>query len=206
MESAGRLSGLWRGQCTVIRPSYIVLEYLRFFFFQAEDGIRDVERSRGLGDVYKRQYQRRVHGDCWPYVSQRGTPYVCPNFCYKNFHQPFKTTKCEKDSLIVLNNTDAIKEEILKNGPVISYMNVYSDLQNYKGGIYTRSSSHFLEGSMMSIIGWGVENGISFWICTSSFGEDWGENGYMRIKIGELDLGKKAYACTPPKIQIHNIS
>ena len=23
--------------------------------FQAEDGIRDVERSRGLGDVYKRQ-------------------------------------------------------------------------------------------------------------------------------------------------------
>ena len=24
-------------------------------FFQAEDGIRDVERSRGLGDVYKRQ-------------------------------------------------------------------------------------------------------------------------------------------------------
>eukprot|EP00831_Metopus_contortus_P063366 TRINITY_DN5583_c0_g1_i5.p1 TRINITY_DN5583_c0_g1~~TRINITY_DN5583_c0_g1_i5.p1 ORF type:complete len:207 (+),score=41.25 TRINITY_DN5583_c0_g1_i5:49-669(+) len=33
--------------------------FLIFFFFQAEDGIRDVERSRGLGDVYKRQ----VHGD-----------------------------------------------------------------------------------------------------------------------------------------------
>ena len=27
----------------------------RFFFFQAEDGIRDLVRSRGLGDVYKRQ-------------------------------------------------------------------------------------------------------------------------------------------------------
>ena len=26
-----------------------------FFFFQAEDGIRDQPRSRGLGDVYKRQ-------------------------------------------------------------------------------------------------------------------------------------------------------
>ena len=26
------------------------------FFFQAEDGIRDLVRSRGLGDVYKRQY------------------------------------------------------------------------------------------------------------------------------------------------------
>eukprot|EP01016_Furgasonia_blochmanni_P054966 TRINITY_DN9126_c0_g1_i1.p1 TRINITY_DN9126_c0_g1~~TRINITY_DN9126_c0_g1_i1.p1 ORF type:complete len:421 (+),score=63.44 TRINITY_DN9126_c0_g1_i1:39-1301(+) len=30
-----------------------------FFFFQAEDGIRDRSPSRGLGDVYKRQ----VHGD-----------------------------------------------------------------------------------------------------------------------------------------------
>ena len=27
------------------------------FFFQAEDGIRDLVRSRGLGDVYKRQIQ-----------------------------------------------------------------------------------------------------------------------------------------------------
>ena len=30
-----------------------------FFFFQAEDGIRDVERSRGLGDVYKRQAKQQ---------------------------------------------------------------------------------------------------------------------------------------------------
>ena len=40
---------------------------LRFFFFQAEDGIRDLVRSRGLGDVYKRQRQRSVKGrelDC----------------------------------------------------------------------------------------------------------------------------------------------
>jgi len=30
---------------------------MSFFFFQAEDGIRDLVRSRGLGDVYKRQIQ-----------------------------------------------------------------------------------------------------------------------------------------------------
>ena len=29
------------------------------FFFQAEDGIRDLVRSRGLGDVYKRQIEHR---------------------------------------------------------------------------------------------------------------------------------------------------
>ncbi len=32
-----------------------------FFFFQAEDGIRDRSVSRGLGDVYKRQDYRGIH-------------------------------------------------------------------------------------------------------------------------------------------------
>ena len=30
------------------------------FFFQAEDGIRDLVRSRGLGDVYKRQVHSTI--------------------------------------------------------------------------------------------------------------------------------------------------
>ena len=30
-------------------------------FFQAEDGIRDPDMSRGLGDVYKRQGQDTLH-------------------------------------------------------------------------------------------------------------------------------------------------
>ena len=39
-------------------------DYLRLFFVKAEDGIRDLVRSRGLGDVYKRQGQhRRQFGD-----------------------------------------------------------------------------------------------------------------------------------------------
>ena len=32
------------------------------FFFQAEDGIRDLVRSRGLGDVYKRQDKVWLYG------------------------------------------------------------------------------------------------------------------------------------------------
>ena len=35
----------------VVMSRYVLV----FFFFQAEDGIRDLVRSRGLGDVYKRQ-------------------------------------------------------------------------------------------------------------------------------------------------------
>ena len=34
---------------------WLKCDFFEFFFFQAEDGIRDLVRSRGLGDVYKRQ-------------------------------------------------------------------------------------------------------------------------------------------------------
>ena len=37
--------------CVAMCGSVIIV----WFFFQAEDGIRDLVRSRGLGDVYKRQ-------------------------------------------------------------------------------------------------------------------------------------------------------
>ena len=47
--------------CVLLLPSIffllgiILFSFFLFFFFQAEDGIRDLVRSRGLGDVYKRQ-------------------------------------------------------------------------------------------------------------------------------------------------------
>ena len=34
---------------------FVFFFFVLYLFFQAEDGIRDLVRSRGLGDVYKRQ-------------------------------------------------------------------------------------------------------------------------------------------------------
>ena len=44
-----------------------------FFFFQAEDGIRDLVRSRGLGDVYKRQL--RAAGPASSAPARRGAAF-----------------------------------------------------------------------------------------------------------------------------------
>ena len=46
-EGCGTIGGVCK-RCGVLIVSVV-------FFFQAEDGIRDLVRSRGLGDVYKRQ-------------------------------------------------------------------------------------------------------------------------------------------------------
>ena len=41
--------------CVILWVLSVVCIYRWFVFFQAEDGIRYLVRSRGLGDVYKRQ-------------------------------------------------------------------------------------------------------------------------------------------------------
>ena len=47
-------------QCVYLGGRRIIKK--KFFFFKAEDGIRDPEMSRGLGDVYKRQVRLWIGG------------------------------------------------------------------------------------------------------------------------------------------------
>ena len=50
------VSCTFRVQCIVECVMFVRCMVMYFvFFFQAEDGIRYLVRSRGLGDVYKRQ-------------------------------------------------------------------------------------------------------------------------------------------------------
>ena len=50
--------------CLYVDVLMIFEEVWLGFFFKAEDGIRDLVRSRGLGDVYKRQEPKRcIRGD-----------------------------------------------------------------------------------------------------------------------------------------------
>ena len=51
---------MWR-IVVVVRVEYVVRLGMPICFVQAEDGIRELVRSRGLGDVYKRQeYGRKA--------------------------------------------------------------------------------------------------------------------------------------------------
>ena len=48
---------LFRFRCSLVSAALVD----SIFFFQAEDGIRDAQESRGLGDVYKRQTDADPH-------------------------------------------------------------------------------------------------------------------------------------------------
>ena len=139
----------------------------------------------------------------WDYIKKNG---ITSNDClsYKN-RQNNCNLNCDSSNIqfkkyfsgeaIFLEDENSIKKEIMKNGPVTSMMNIYSDYYDYKSGIYSHSSGNSILGfHAIVIIGWGIENDIKYWIIQDSYGELHGENGYLRIKIGdECGAGATAF-------------
>ncbi len=55
--------------------------------------------------------------------------------------------------------------------------------------LYDYSIEWQLLNHSILIIGWGVENGVKYWICRNSYGDSWGEAGHFRIRRGANDYG-----------------
>jgi len=74
----------------------------------------------------------------------------------------------------------------LKKGPVIAGFNFYIREEDYKGGIYTpNQSAEQMQCAYYFyalVVGYGDENGVNYWIVRMYFGQNWGENGYLRLK------------------------
>ena len=80
--------------------------------------------------------------------------------------------------------------EIYARGPVKASVNA-GPLQTYTGGILydspnLRNSTH---NHGVSLVGWGFDGSVQFWIVRNSWGEYWGEMGFFRIELGKNLLG-----------------
>ena len=64
---------------------------------------------------------------------------------------------------------------IYKYGSVVVSMDVFSNFMNYASGIYSGTSGSKQGGHAMHAIGWGVENGVKYWLIENSWGNAWGE-------------------------------
>ena len=84
------------------------------------------------------------------------------------------------------NDVDIIKSALFKQ-PLLAGFTVYQDFVSYKSGVYERTIDTLVGGHAVLIIGW--DDDLECWICKNSWGSDWGEDGYFRIKWGECNMG-----------------
>ena len=82
--------------------------------------------------------------------------------------------------------------QVFARGPISCEIDATEGLDNYDGGIY----SEFIEGAssnhLVSIVGWGAEDDVEFWIVRNSWGDAWGEQGFFRIPTSAAFGGKGA--------------
>jgi hypothetical protein len=72
---------------------------------------------------------------------------------------------------------------------VVSFV-VMNDLFAYSSGVYSPSAKAQLVGAhAVSLVGWGVDRGVPYWLCQNSWGAGWGEQGFLRIVRGADTLG-----------------
>lgn len=93
-------------------------------------------------------------------------------------------------NLLSFNRVHKIKAEIYSRGPVAAGINAMPIL-DYKGGVVkTGGISDMLVDHIVSIVGWGVDDeGDEYWIIRNSWGQYWGEMGFVRVKTGSNLLG-----------------
>jgi len=75
---------------------------------------------------------------------------------------------------------------------------VYEDFFNYESGVYTHVSGSFAGGHAVKMLGWGVENGVEYWLCANSWGTGWGQlGGFFKIAKGQCGIDSQLFACKP---------
>jgi len=105
--------------------------------------------------------------------------------------------KCKRNSVWFAAGIESAKREIYYNGPIQAVFNVYSDFTNYKSGIYYHRIGENLGIHTVEVLGWGVEDGMNYWLCKNSWGSDWGMDGFFKIKMGEVGMEKYMSSCIP---------
>lgn len=78
----------------------------------------------------------------------------------------------------------AMMQEIYQRGPIACGCAVPESLETYTGGIYHDKTGDTNIVHDISVVGWGVENGVKYWTVRNSWGSHFGEDGFFRVIRG----------------------
>jgi len=125
-------------------------------------------------------------GSGLPHENQRPYKNTEPSLgqmSYKTYNQGAKIT----DVYYTYNADEALlKKQVYENGAAVSTVCATPAFKEYGGGIFAGCAENCQQNHAITVVGYGNSGGQNYWLIKNSWGEDWGENGFMRL---ERDTG-----------------
>ncbi|KAL0853668.1 hypothetical protein Bca101_058820 [Brassica carinata] len=81
------------------------------------------------------------------------------------------------------NNEIALLDAVLRQPVSVNIDSRMDSFRHYKEGVFDARDCGIEVNHAVALVGYGVtEDGIMYWLVKNSWGENWGEKGYMRIR------------------------
>jgi len=112
----------------------------------------------------------------------------CPTSC-DDSSRSFNSDKLYAASTYSVRSEASIMAELAQNGPMYVSFTVYGDFPTYKSGVYKATSSQYLGGHAVTMVGYGTLNGEKYWKIKNSWNKNWGDNGHFLIARGTNECG-----------------
>ncbi|MCH94018.1 thiol protease aleurain-like, partial [Trifolium medium] len=87
---------------------------------------------------------------------------------------------------------DELKHAVAFARPVSVAFEVEGDFKLYKKGVYTSTTcgnTPMDVNHAVLAVGYGVEDGVPYWLIKNSWGGDWGDHGYFKMELGKNMCG-----------------
>ena len=130
---------------------------------------------------------------------KQANPLQCPASCSNNNPYVFAALAQYEYTLSGVS-TSVLKRLIRQSGPVAATMVVDEGFhRQYKCGIYCQSNYDIVGYHAVEIVDYGTSpRGTPFWVVKNSWGSNQGENGYYRIRMGDLGIGQPGFSISAP--------
>merc|ERR1711939_155285 len=94
------------------------------------------------------------------------------------YSKAYNDDKIKATGSYSLSGIKNIQADMVKYGSATAAFTVYSDFPTYKSGVYKHTSSQFLGGHAVTLVGYGELDGEKYWKIKNSWNEQWGDGGF----------------------------
>ncbi|XP_068621695.1 uncharacterized protein [Battus philenor] len=127
----------------------------------------------------------------YPYITKQGS-------CM--FKSDKVIVQVKRGYTVTVQDEEDLKKLVHQNGPLAIALYAGGSFSSYRGRVFMPNErdcpANAKANHAVLLVGYGVEGGVPFWIIKNSYGQNWGEQGYMKLVRGKKACSILSYVAS----------